>query len=216
MRNHFARLAGLLALTLFAIPATAAPGTWSLGANFGVGTYSNKDVNNGLPDGVDDIKDGWEFGGTIRKGMSAKTSLELEGMMMDGKTTYESSGTTADFHTKGIAMPVNFLYALSQNDTHDFNLLVGAGPVFNMHGTSKIEDTTGTLEGESASKTAFMAQGGFEGDYKVSTQFALSGRVLGRYAKASDVDLDKTDPSQGSIDIDHSGFAFSLGMRMFF
>jgi hypothetical protein len=216
MRNHFARLAPVLALTLFAVPASADPGAWSLGANFGVGTYSNKDVNDGLPTGVDDIKDGWEFGGTIRKGMSVKTSLELEGMMMDGKTTYESSGTTADFHTKGIAMPVNFLYALSQNDTHDFNLLVGAGPVFNMHGTSKIEDTTGTFEGESASKTAFMAQGGFEGDYKVSTQFALSGRVLGRYAKASDVDLDKTDPSQGSIDIDHSGFAFSLGMRMFF
>src|SRR5678815_3335665 len=84
----------------------------------------------------------------------------------------------------GIAMPVNFLYALSQNDTHDFNLLVGAGPVFNMHGTVHAEDPSGSLETESASKTAFMAQGGFEGDYKVSTQFALSGRVLGRYAKA--------------------------------
>jgi len=216
MRNHYARLAALLALALVAAPASAAPGSWSLGANFGVGTYSNKDVNQGLPDGVDDIKDGWEFGGTIRKGMSVKTSLELEGMMMDGKTTYESSGTTADFHTKGIAMPVNFLYGLSQNDTHDFNLLVGAGPVFNMHGSSTVETGSSTVEGESASKTTFMAQGGFEGDYKVSTQFALSGRVLGRYAKASDVDVNKDDPSDGSFDIDHSGFAFSLGMRMFF
>ena len=216
MRNHFARLAALLALALFAAPAAAAPGTWSLGANFGVGTYSNKDVNDGLPDGVDDIKDGWEFGGTIRKGMSVKTSLELEGMMMDGKSTTEDGSTTLNVHTKGIAMPVNLLYALSQNDTHDFNLLVGAGPVFNMHGTQTFEDTGVTVEGESASKTAFMAQGGFEGDYKVSTQFALSGRVLGRYAKASDVDVNKDDPSDGTIDIDHSGFAFSLGMRMFF
>lgn len=203
MRNHFARLAPVLALTLFAVPAGADPGAWSLGANFGVGTYSNKDVNDGLPDGAKDIKDGWEFGGTIRKGMSVKTSLELEGMTMDGKSTMESGGTTTDFHTKGIAMPVNFLYALSQNDTHDFNLLVGAGPVLNMHGSSKFEDTDGTtIEGESGSKTAFMAQGGFEGDYKVSTQFALSGRVLGRYAKASDVDADKDNPSAGTFDIE--------------
>ena len=216
MRNHFARLAALLALTLFAAPASA-EGPWSLGANFGVGTYSNSDLNEDLEDaGGKAVKDGWEFGGTIRKGMSPKTSLELEGMMMDGKSTMESGGTTTDFHTKGIAMPVNFLYALSQNDTHDFNLLVGAGPVFNMHGAFHAEDSGNTLETDTASKTAFMAQGGFEGDYKVSSQFALSGRVLGRYAKASDVDADKDDPSQGTIDIDHSGFAFSLGMRMFF
>ena len=216
MRNHFARLAALLALTLFAVPASAA-GPWSLGANFGVGTYSNKDVNDALPSGMDDIKDGFEFGGTIRHSMSVKSSLELEGMMMNGKSTTEFGTATADLHTKGIAMPVNFLYALSQNDTHDFNLLVGAGPVFNMHGSSTFEDTDGTtIEGDTGSKTTFMAQGGFEGDYKVSNQFALSGRVLGRYAKASDVDADKNDPSEGTFDIDHSGFAFSLGMRMFF
>ena len=79
------------------------------------------------------------------------------------------------------------------------------------------EDTDGTTtELESSSKTTFMAQGGFEGDYKVSTQFALSGRVLGRYAKASDLDKNKDNPTAGTVDIDHSGFAFSLGMRMFF
>lgn len=216
MRNHFSRLAALLALTLFAVPASA-EGPWSLGANFGVGTYSNSDLNDQLEaGGAKAVKDGWEFGGTLRKGMSPKTSLELEGMMMDGKSTTEEGTTTLDVHTKGIAMPVNFLYALSQNDTHDFNLLVGAGPVFNMHGTQTLEDTGISLEGETASKTTFMAQGGFEGDYKVSTQFALSGRVLGRYAKAGDVDINKDDPSDGTIDLDHSGFAFSLGMRMFF
>lgn len=216
MRNHFTRLAAVLALTLFAVPASAAG--WSLGANFGVGTYSNSDLNDDLEtNGIEAIKEGWEFGGTIRHSMSVKSSLELEGMMMNGKSTTEAGGATMDSHTKGIAMPVNFLYGLSQNDTHDFNLLVGAGPVFNMHGSSTFEDTDGTtIEGESGSKTTFMAQGGFEGDYKVSSQFALSGRVLGRYAKANDVDVDKNDPSEGTFDIDHSGFAFSLGMRMFF
>jgi hypothetical protein len=217
MRNHFARLAPVLALTLFAVPAGADPGAWSLGANFGVGTYSNSNLNDQLEaDGIKAVKDGYEFGGTIRKGMSVKSSLELEGMTMNGKSTTEEGTSSLDVHTKGIAMPVNFLYALSQNDTHDFNLLVGAGPVLNMHGTFHAEDPSGSGDTETGSKTAFMAQGGFEGDYKVSTQFALSGRVLGRYAKASDVDVDKNDSSAGTFDIDHSGFAFSLGMRMFF
>jgi hypothetical protein len=216
MRNHFARLAGLLALTLFAVPASAAPGAWSLGANFGVGTYSNSNATEDLGTGVDAVKDGFEFGGTIRHAMSVKSSLELEGMTMNGKSTTTEGTTSVDVHTKGLAMPVNFLYGLSQNDTHDFNLLVGAGPVFNMKGTANIEDTGLSMETESGSKTTFMAQGGFEGDYLLSRQFALSGRVLGRYAKASDVDVNKDDPSDGTFDIDHSGFAFSLGMRMFF
>ena len=217
MRNHFARLAPVLALTLFAVPVSADPGAWSLGANFGVGTYSNSNLNDQLAaDGIKAVKDGYEFGGTIRKGMSVKSSLELEGMTMNGKSTTEEGTSSLDVHTKGIAMPVNFLYALSQNDTHDFNLLVGAGPVLNMHGTFHAEDPSGSGDTETGSKTAFMAQGGFEGDYKVSTQFALSGRVLGRYAKADNVDADKDDPTAGTIDIDHSGFAFSLGMRMFF
>ena len=216
---RFNKLAAFAAVALVfsTAPAFAAKGQWSLGGNFGVGTYSNGDFNDELEaGGIEAVKDGWEFGGTIRKCMSVKTSLELEGMKMDGKSTTESGGTTTDFHTKGIAMPVNFLYALSQNDTHDFNLLVGAGPVLNMHGTIKSENGGVTAEGESGSKTAFMAQGGFEGDYKMSNQFALSGRVLGRYAKADNVDADKDDPTAGTIDIDHSGFAFSLGMRMFF
>ena len=64
-------------------------------------------------------------------------------------------------------------------------------------------------------KTAFMGQGGFEGDYFMSRQFALSGRVMGRYAKASDVDV-TDDPADGTIDLDMSGFAFNLGLRVFF
>ena len=49
----------------------------------------------------------------------------------------------------------------------------------------------------------------------MSRQFALSARAMGRYAKASDVDI-SDDPADGKIDLDMSGFAFNLGLRVFF
>ena len=200
-----------VALVISTAPAFAAKGQWSLGGNFGVGTYSNTQFNETLPTGVKEVKDGWEYGGTLRYGMSEKNSLEIEGMQMDGKSTTDVGGDEGNIHTKGFATPVNLLIGLSQNDKYDFNAIVGAGPVWGMKGTAD-----GAFTGETSSKTSFMGQGGFEGDYMMSRQFALSGRVLGRYAKASDVDLDKTDPSQGTTDINMSGFAFNLGLRMFF
>jgi hypothetical protein len=206
-----------VALVISTAPAFAAKGQWSLGGNFGVGTYSNGDVNDQLQSiGADKIKDGWEFGGTLRHGMSDKMSLEIEGMAMNGKSETTEGTTTFTAHTKSFATPVNLLIGLAQNDKHDFSAIVGAGPMWNTKATSEISDPSGTVSGESGSKTAFMAQGGFEGDYFMSRQFALSGRALGRYAKASNVDNDKNDPSAGTFDIDHSGFAFNLGLRMFF
>jgi hypothetical protein len=202
-----------VALAFSTAPAFAAKGQWSLGGNFGVGTYSNSDFNDALDSGgIKGVKDGWEFGGTLRYGLSPKLGLELEGMKLDGKSTTESGPDHIDVHTKGIAMPLNLLIGLSQNDKYDFNAIVGAGPLLN----AKFTADDGTSDTESGSKTAFMGQGGFEGDYFMSRQFALSGRALGRYAKASDVDVDKSDPSAGNINLDMSGFAFNLGLRVFF
>lgn len=209
-----------VALVFSTAPAFAAKGQWSLGGNFGVGTYSNSDFNETaeasfaplIGTSIKDVKDGWEYGGTLRYGMSDKTSLELEGMSMNGKSTTDFTGGSLDLQTKTFATPVNLLIGLSANDKYDFNAIVGAGPMWGAKATGEANGTSS----ETASKTAFMGQGGFEGDYMMSRQFALSGRVLGRYAKASDVDLDKDDPSQGTVDLNMSGFAFNLGIRMFF
>ena len=212
---RFKNLAALAAvgLVVSTAPAFAAKGQWSLGGNFGVGTYSNSDFNDALESGgIKGVKDGWEFGGTLRYGLSPKMGLELEGMKLDGKSTTTSGTDELNVHTKGLAMPLNLLIGLSQNDKYDFNAIVGAGPLLN----AKFTADDGTSDTESGSKTAFMGQGGFEGDYFMSRQFALSGRVLGRYAKASNVDIDKNDPSAGNIDLDMSGFAFNLGLRVFF
>ena len=201
-----------VALVFSTAPAFAAKGQWSLGGNFGVGTYSNGDFNDELQaGGIEAVKDGWEFGGTLRHGMSDKMGLEIEGMKMNGKSTTTSGTDELNVHTKAFATPVNLLIGLSQNDKYDFNALIGAGPMWN----AKFTADDGTNSTESGSKTAFMGQGGFEGDYFMSRQFALSARAMGRYAKASDVDI-TDDPADGQIDLDMSGFAFNLGLRVFF
>ena len=201
-----------VALVFSTAPAFAAKGQWSLGGNFGVGTYSNGDFNDELQaGGIEAVKDGWEFGGTLRHGMSDKMGLEIEGMKMDGKSTTTSGTDELNVHTKAFATPVNLLIGLSQNDKYDFNAIVGAGPMW----SAKFTADDGTNSTESGSKTAFMGQGGVEGDYFMSRQFALSARAMGRYAKASNVDI-TSDPADGQIDLDMSGFAFNLGLRVFF
>lgn len=201
-----------VALVFSTAPAFAAKGQWSIGGNAGVGTYSNGSLNDQLEaGGIEKIKDGWEFGGTLRHGMSDKMSLEIEGMAINGKSTTTISGTDVNAHTKGLATPVNLLIGLSQNDKYDFNAIVGAGPMWN----AKFTADSNTGSSETNSKTTFMGQGGFEGDYMMSRQFALSGRVLGRYAKADNVDV-SNDPADGTVDLNMSGFAFNLGLRMFF
>ena len=212
---RFNKLAAFAAVALVfsTAPAFAAKGQWSLGGNFGVGTYSNGDFNDELEaSGFEKVKDGYEFGGTLRRGMSDKMGLEIEGMAINGKSSTDVSGSDVNWHTKGFATPVNLLIGVSQNDKYDFNAIVGAGPMW----SAKFTADDGTTSIESGSKTTFMGQGGFEGDYMMSRQFALSGRVLGRYAKASDVDVDKDDPSAGTVDLDMSGFSFNLGLRVFF
>ena len=218
--HHARRLAVLAAVGLACLSASANAaehGKWSIGGNFGVGTYSAGDANDYLESaGFEKISDGWEFGGTLRTALSPKASLELEGMSLNAKSSNTTGNTDYEAHIKGFALPLNLLYGLSQNDKNEFSLLVGAGAVLNMKGTSRATDPSETFEGETESKTAFMAQGGLEADHFFSPQFAVAARALGRYAKASNVAIDKNNPTFGNIDLDMSGFAFSLGLRMYF
>ena len=208
-----AMVAFAIGLGLSAGPAHAAKGQWSLGGNFGVGLYSNGQLNDSLEAvGLEKVSDGFEYGGTLRYGIAPTKALELETNLLNGESSTDVTGGTIKIKTKAVALPLNLLFQVSENDKYSFHFLIGAGPMLD----TKITAEAGSLKTESESKTAFMAQGGFEGDWFMSKQFALTARALGRYAKASDIELDKTDPSAGKIDVNLSGAAFSLGLRVFF
>ena len=211
--------AAVLAFGLAAPGFAAETGKWSIGGNFGIGTYSNGAFNDSLQTfdpPLEKVKDGWEYGGSLRTRLSPKASLEVEGNLLNGKSTTDILNQSVDAKTTAFALPLNLVYLLSENDKYAFNLVVGAGPLLSTK--FKIEGAGATFESDS--KTAFVGQGGFEGDWFVGKQVAVTARVLGRYAKASDVEYanDPTDPSAGKskIDLNLSGFAFGLGLRAYF
>jgi opacity protein-like surface antigen len=200
----------LVALAVFVSPASAAmPGTFSIGGNFGTGIYSNGDINDILEEGGQDkINSGWEYGGSLRYQMSPKLALDLEANFMNPAVTIEGTGgdPDTDISTPGMAVPLSLYYQLSQNETTAFNIFGGAGIVTG----AKLKLESDGEEDEADAASSFYGQAGLEAQYMVSQSFALGARAMGRMAKS---EIEDSDPS---LDIDYSGFAFSLGARMMF
>ena len=161
-----------LGLGLAAGTAHAAKGQWSLGGNFGVGTYSNSAFNDSLDvAGLKNVKDGFEYGGSIRYGVSPKVALDYEVNLLNGKVTDDTLTPNVDISTKAVALPLSMYYQLASNDKYAFHLILGAGPMV----STKWKLDNGTTVIESKSKTAFYAHGGFEGDWMVGKTVAIRG-----------------------------------------
>ncbi len=201
----------VLPLVLCAGAAHADRGQWSIGGNFGVGIYSGGSFNDSLEAlGYKQVKDGREFGGSIRYGVSPRLSIDYEVLTLNGKGTTDSVTPKVVAEANGIATPINLYYELTRNDAYRFSLFGGAGPMFKT-GWSVEQDTT---EFKAKQKTTLYAHVGFEGQVMAGKRFAFTSRALGRYARAKDVEQD-TDPST-KLGVSLSGFAFSIGLRAYF
>ncbi|MEP7028557.1 MAG: outer membrane beta-barrel protein [Candidatus Eisenbacteria bacterium] len=219
LRYRGALVAGLvfaLSLALTSGSAQAAKSQFSIGGNFGTGIYSNSDINKLLKADTPprkEIKSGWEYGGTLRYGISNKVSLDAEVNSINAKATTTNPSGNGDekYAVKGIAVPVNIILALAENDKYTFNLFAGAGPLLSAKLTA--QDDTNNIKTDS--QTTITAQGGFEGMMFVSPKFAITARALGRTAKISDLQVNGVS-STPKLDADLSGAAFSLGLRAFF
>lgn len=217
MPRHFRFIAStaavaLIALVAFVAPASAGmPGTFSVGGNFGTGIYSNSDLNDApMMTGLEKVTSGWEYGGSLRYQVSPRLGLDLEANFMKPKSTTVAAGfEDTKVTTSGVAIPLNLYYRMSENETTVFNLFGGAGIVT----SAKAREQQGTFESETDGKSSFYGQAGLEAQYMVSPMFAFGARALGRMAKS---ELERTNPSDPAVDIDYSGFAFSLGARMSF
>lgn len=206
MKQLTTAAAAILALAVLTGPAGAATqGTWSLGANFGTGMYSNSELNDELGTGVEEITSGWEFGGSLRYQVSPRLALDLEvNQMKPASTTEDPGNPDIELSTPALAIPVNAVYELSRNEKNAFNLFGGAGIVTG----AKFRAEQGGPATELDAATSFYGQAGLEAQWMMSTQFSLGARAFGRMAKA---EIDETE-----IDADYSGFGFGLGARMSF
>jgi hypothetical protein len=205
------RIAIAVALLLGAGTAHAEPGRWSLGGTFGAGIYSGGSYNDSLAAfGYKQVKDGWEYGGSVRYGVSPRLALDCEALALNGRGTTDAIDPKFVAETHGIAVPISLYYRVSQNDAYSFSLFGGAGPVFGMKWTAE----QGAAEFKGRGKSAFYAHAGFEGQIKVGERFGFTSRALGRIAMAHDV-VQEDDPSQ-TFGVSLSGAAFSVGIRWYF
>src|SRR5205085_149710 len=152
-----------VAIGACAAPVHAAKGQWSLGGNFGVGMYSNTAINdyldsvsteNSFTPKLKHPKSGWEYGGSLRYGISPKASLDYELNMLNGKgkTDVTSPGTgSVEVKTTGLAGPLSVYFELGRSDKSVFNFFVGAGPMFKTKFKVTATDNTGTTVDESKS-----------------------------------------------------------------
>jgi hypothetical protein len=217
-RYSAALVAGLtaaMALGFVSGPAFAAEGQFSIGGNFGTGIYSNSDLNKLLKAATPprkEVKSGWEYGGSLRYGVSSKLALDLEANSINGKATTTNPSGDGDEHwrTKGLAIPLNLYYALAQNDDYNFNFFAGAGPMV----SSKLHASDNSTDIKSDNKTVFYGQAGFEGQFMLGQKVALGARALGRIAKVKDVKVGGVSSSP-PLNLDLSGAAFGIGLRVF-
>jgi hypothetical protein len=210
-----AAVAVAAALAVTSGAALAAKGQFSIGGNFGTSITNGGAFNDSLKAAIGsqykEISGDWEYGGSLRYGLSNKVSLDVEVNKIKAKSnTPDSPNPDLIASETAVVVPVNLIIGLTQNDSYGFNFVAGVGPML----SAQWKAEQGTTEIHSNKKTGLYAQGGFEGMYNVSSQFAITARVLGRLAKASDLEL-STDPTF-KADANMSGVAFSLGLRAFF
>jgi hypothetical protein len=205
------------ALAVSSGSALAAKGQFSIGGNFGTSITDGGAFNDSLKAIIgqppyEDMSGDWEYGGSLRYGISRKVSLDVEVNRIKAKgNTPDSPNPDLVATESAVVVPVSLYVSLTENDSYDFNFFAGVGPMLSAQWKAEQEGFAGV---ESEKKTALYAHGGLEGLYKMSPQFALTGRVLGRLAKASDLEL-SSDPTF-QADANLSGIAFSLGLRAFF
>jgi hypothetical protein len=206
LRSLFMAASVLLAVAVAAAPASAAKGEFSIGGNVGVGFYSMGEINDALvEDDFEEISSGMEFGGSLRYQVSERAALDLEVNRLNPKSTTEDPGfPDIEFSAPALAIPLNLVYTLSENDQYRFNLIAGAG----LLSGAKLRGVQGPVELESDSASGFLGQAGFETMWKLSPQFALTARALGRMGSAS---LDDED-----VDASYSGGVLGLGLRASF
>lgn len=198
-----------VALVFAAAPADAAKGQFSIGAHAGRGLYSMSAFNDSLQAAdLEKMKGNWEFGGSVRYQVSEKAALDLEATMLEPESTTEDPGNPDLVYTApALAVPLSLVYTLSEGAKSRVNLVVGAGVLTG----AKLRGEQGPTEVETESETPFFGQAGFEVDYFLSPQFALTGRALGRLAGEAEVVF-------GGVEypLSYTGATFGVGVRAYF
>ncbi len=195
----------------------------SLGFSFGTGKGDNEDMGEIVVAGGGEKKfdNKNQFGGSVRFPLRPRTSIELE-LQRFRATNVDGNAPPNDTRYEMSALPLSIsLYqAIFTGQRFRMYAFAGGGPL--LTGIAKIEfgDFGGSPLNVSGQKNGSYFHGGFETELMMTQKLSLSGRFMGRSAKASGLLDDFSFDAYGVAtlkgrEIDFSGFAATIGLRAY-
>ncbi len=205
----------------------------SISFSIGTGSAENKDMGKVI-DFLDEIYNSnigtgntyegeLQFGGAVRFPIRERLSLELELQSLHASKSLPLTsfgGQSLGFDVTGLPLSVSLYQGVLSGRAYRVNVFAGGGVLATAISEVDYEELAALLGGVplklSGQKTGSYFHGGVEAEYLVTQRFSLSGRAMGRSAKAKGT-LDGIgfgDEFNGRT-IDFSGFGATIGLRAY-
>ncbi|MEO5989873.1 MAG: hypothetical protein ABIU54_11160 [Candidatus Eisenbacteria bacterium] len=207
----------------------------SLSFSIGTGSADNEDMGKVI-DFLDELYDSGDstavtghkydgklqFGGAVRFPIRERLSIEVELQSLHASTSLKPAdfeGRSIGFDVSGLPLSVSLYQAVLSGRSFRLNVFAGGGVLATAISEvdySELKDILGVPVKLSGQKTGSYFHGGLEAEYLVTQRFSLSGRLLGRSAKAKGT-LDGIGFGEefNGRTIDFSGFGATLGLRAY-
>jgi hypothetical protein len=195
----------------------------SMSFSYGTGSGDNKDMAEiaVAGGGNDKYSSKPQFGGAVRFPISPRLSLELELQRLRA-TDVDGNAPPNDVRYEITAYPLSLslIHSTYSKSKFRLNLFAGAGLLSSATSTIQFSNFGGTPLTISGQKSGGYFHGGLETEVLLHPRVALTGRVMGRYAKADKVLDDFSFLAYGTASlkdraVDFSGFAATIGLRAY-
>jgi hypothetical protein len=195
----------------------------SLSFSFGRGSGDNKDMAEiAVPGGGADKYDPKpQIGGSVRFPVAQRFSLELELQRLRA-TDVDSNAPPNDtrFEVTAYPLSLSLIHSTFTNRFLHLNLFAGGGLLSSAISSIEFGNFGGTPITVSGQKNGTYFHGGLETEVILHPRVALTGRVMGRSAKAEKVmdEFSFLAYGQASLKnrtVDFSGFAATIGLRAY-
>jgi len=206
----------------------------SIGGFFGLGQAVNQDLadlaSSAGVEAADDFDPETEFGFSVRFPLRPRWSLDFELSRLSAETEDKlppERNAHANYTAEAVPLVVSVLYQINDHPRFHYSGFGGAG-VLPSQGRLEFEQTlvSGRLIPTQivGRATGFYLHAGIEAEYLVAPRFAVSARLLGRYANSGKLDWARDDfeiyesyPASvlGDRSVDFSGIAAHLGVRAY-
>jgi hypothetical protein len=195
----------------------------SIALYYGIGSGANKDFGDFVADGGGDeeFDNDPQFGGVVRFPVASRFCLDIE--IQRFRATNADSfppNQSATYEITALPLSVSLAYLVLDGPRFRAFAFGGGGPMLESSAAVSLPFFGFPIQ-IADDKVGMYVHAGVDGEYRVHPRISISGRLLGRLAKASglfeDTDFDPyvNNVSISDRDIDFSGFSATIGVRAY-